>query len=203
MLKLYIGPAGSGKTAAVMDEIRRRVLAQAPDNWLIVPEQYSHEAERELCLRCGDTMSRYAEVFSFSGLARRVLSEQGGAALPVLDKGGRLLCMSLALAGVGERLRAYKAARRRPEFPALMLSAADELKTAGVSAEMLEEAVADCDARLGDKLRDAALVLEAYEAVVSNGRADPAGRLQLLAQLLPGCIGPEHHIVLKAPPCSL
>ena len=63
MLKLYIGPAGSGKTAAVMDEIRRRVLAQAPDNWLIVPEQYSHEAERELCLRCGDTMSRYAEVF--------------------------------------------------------------------------------------------------------------------------------------------
>ena len=101
MLKLYIGPAGSGKTAAVMDEIRRRVLAQAPDNWLIVPEQYSHEAERELCLRCGDTMSRYAEVFSFSGLARRVLSEQGGAARPVLDKGGRLLCMSLALSGVG------------------------------------------------------------------------------------------------------
>ena len=196
MLKLYIGPAGSGKTAAVMDEIRRRVLAQEPHSWLIVPEQYSHEAERELCLRCGDTMSRYAEVFSFSGLARRVLSEQGGAALPVLDKGGRLLCMSLALAGVGERLRAYKAARRRPEFPALMLSAADELKTAGVSAEMLEEAVADCDARLGDKLRDAALVLEAYEAVVSNGRADPADRLQLLAQLLPGCIGPEHHIVI-------
>ena len=147
MLKLYIGPAGSGKTAAVMDEIRRRVLAQAANNWLIVPEQYSHEAERELCLRCGDTMSRYAEVFSFSGLARRVLSEQGGAALPVLDKGGRLLCMSLALAGVGERLRAYKAARRRPEFPALMLSAADELKTAddpqAKRAELEEKYMAD------------------------------------------------------------
>ena len=196
MLKLYIGPAGSGKTAAVMDEIRRRVLARQPGSWLIVPEQYSHEAERELCLRCGDTMSRYAEVFSFSGLARRVLSEQGGAALPVLDKGGRLLCMSLALSGVGERLRAYRAARRRPEFPALMLSAADELKSAGVSAEMLEEAVADCDARLGDKLRDAALVLEAYEAVVSNGRADPSDRLSLLAQRLPDCVGPENHIVI-------
>ena len=194
MLKLYIGPAGSGKTAAAMDEIRARVLRRQPGSLLIVPEQYSHEAERELCLRCGDTMSRYAEVFSFSGLARRVLSEQGGAAVPVLDKGGRLLCMSLALSGVGERLRAYRAARRRPEFPALMLSAADELKSAGVSAEMLEEAVPGCDGRLGDKLRDAALVLEAYEAVVSNGRADPADRLTLLAQLIPGCIGPDTQI---------
>ena len=196
MLKLYIGPAGSGKTAAAMDEIRGRVLAGEGVNWLIVPEQYSHEAERELCRRCGDTMSRYAEVFSFSGLARRVLSEQGGAGLPLLDKGGRLLCMSLALSGVGEQLRAYRAARRRPEFPALMLSAADELKTAGVSAGMLEEAVADCDARLGDKLRDAALVLEAYDAVVSNGRADPSDRLGLLAQQLPGCVGARHHIYI-------
>ena len=196
MLKLYIGPAGSGKTAAVMDEIRRRVLAGEPDSWLIVPEQYSHEAERELCRRCGDTMSRYAEVFSFSGLARRVLSERGGAALPVLDKGGRLLCMSLALSGVGDRLTAYRAARRRPEFPALMLSAAEELKSAGVSAQMLEEAVAGCDSRLGGKLRDAALVLEAYEAVLSNGRADPADRLSMLARLIPDCVGARHAIYI-------
>lgn len=194
MLKLYIGPAGSGKTAAVMDEIRARVLAQQPGNWLIVPEQYSHEAERELCARCGDTMSRFAEVFSFSGLARRILSEQGGAALPVLDKGGRLLCMTLALGGVGDRLKAYRSARRRPEFPALMLSAVDELKSAGVSAEQLQEAAAGCDARLGEKLQDAALLLEAYEAVVSNGRADPSDRLTLLAALLPGCLGKAQRI---------
>ena len=196
MLKLYIGPAGSGKTAAVMDEIRRRVQAGLPDSWLIVPEQYSHEAERELCRRCGDAMSRYAEVFSFSGLARRTLSERGGAALPVLDKGGRLLCMSLALSGVGDRLTAYRAARRRPEFPALMLSAAEELKSAGVSAQMLEEAVAGCDKRLGGKLRDAALVLEAYEAVLSNGRADPADRLSMLARLIPDCVGERHAIYI-------
>ena len=30
MLKLYIGPAGSGKTAAAMDEIRARVQAGQP-----------------------------------------------------------------------------------------------------------------------------------------------------------------------------
>ena len=194
MLHLYIGPAGSGKTAAVTEELRGCVEARRPGNWLIVPEQYSHEAERELCRRCGDTMSRYAEVFSFTGLARRVLAEQGGSALPVLDKGGRLLCMSLALSGVGDRLRAYAASRRRAEFPALMLSAVDELKSACVSAEALQQAAAASGGELADKLRDVSFVLEAYDAVVSRGRADPADRLSLLAGLLPGCVTPGQRI---------
>ena len=194
MLKLYIGPAGSGKTAAAMDEISARVQAGQPGSWLIVPEQYSHEAERELCRRCGDAMSRYAEVFSFTGLARRVLSEEGGAEQPLLDKGGRLLCMTLALDGVGARLSAYRDARRRPEFPALMLSAVDELKSACVGPEELEAAAAECDSRLGSKLRDAALVLGAYDAVVAAGRADPSDRLALLAEKLPACLGPDRHV---------
>ena len=79
MLRLIIGKAGAGKTAAVIDEIRRAVERRQGGNLLLVPEQYSHEAERELCLRCGDSLSLYGEVFSFTGLARRVLQQQGGA----------------------------------------------------------------------------------------------------------------------------
>ena len=97
MLRLLIGKAGSGTTAAVIGEIRRAVQAGRGGSMLLVPEQYSHEAERELCRACGDSLSLYAEVFSFTGLARRVLQQQGGAAVPWLDKGGRLLCMALAL----------------------------------------------------------------------------------------------------------
>ena len=37
-------------------------------------------AERELCRACGDSMSLYAEVMSFTGLARRIASQQGGGA---------------------------------------------------------------------------------------------------------------------------
>ena len=184
MLRLLIGPAGTGKTSAVLEEIRRRVLEKKPGALLLVPEQYSHEAERELCLRCGDTLSRYAEVLSFTALARRVLQRQGGAATPVLDKGGRLLCMSVALSGVGSRLRVYGAARRSAELPGLLLGAVDEFKSAGVSVEALHAAASACEGYLGDKLTDAALGLEAYEAVVANGRADPADRLDLLAEKL-------------------
>ncbi|MCR5664222.1 MAG: ATP-dependent nuclease subunit B, partial [Oscillospiraceae bacterium] len=184
MLRLYIGPAGAGKTAAVMEELHARVQAGRGGGLLLVPEQYSHEAERELCRRCGDSLSRYAEVVSFTGLARRVLSERGGAALPFLDKGGKLLCMALAVRAASHRLKVYDTARSRTELPELMLAASDELKSAGVSPEKLAEAAAACEGQLADKLSDAALILSAYEAVVSNGRADPSDRLDLLAEKL-------------------
>ena len=197
MLRLLTGPAGTGKTAAAMEEIARLVREQKPGTLLLVPEQYSHEAERELCRRCGDSMSRYAEVFSFTGLARRLLSSHGGAALPYLDQGGRLLCMALALDGVGARLKLYGSSRRHAELPALLLGAVDEMKTAGVTAGDLSAAAESCGGVLGDKLSDASLILEAYDAVVSNGHADPADRLDVLAGLLPQCgFGPEDHIYI-------
>ena len=88
MLRLIIGKAGAGKTAAVIGEIRQAVEARQRGRLLLVPEQYSHEAERELCAACGDRLSLYAEVLSFTGLARRVMARQGGGAASFLDQGG-------------------------------------------------------------------------------------------------------------------
>ena len=72
MLHLLYGPAASGKTDLLMGRIRTAVAARTPGQVLLVPEQYSHEAERALCAACGDSLSLYAEVLSFTGLARRV-----------------------------------------------------------------------------------------------------------------------------------
>ena len=76
MLRLIIGKAGAGKTGAIIEEIRQAVAAGRGGSMLLVPEQYSHEAERELCRVCGDALSLCGEVFSFTGLARRVLQQQ-------------------------------------------------------------------------------------------------------------------------------
>ncbi len=197
MLRLIIGRAGSGKTAAVIAEIREAVEKGLGGSMLIVPEQYSHEAERELCARCGDSLSLYAEVFSFTGLARRVLQQRGGAAAPWLDKGGRLLCMALALSQIAPRLKLYGAAARRAELQVSLLAAVDECKSAAVGPEMLLAAAEKADGALADKLWDLALVLESYDAVVANGRADPTERLDLLADKIPASgIGEENRIYI-------
>lgn len=182
MLQIVLGKAGTGKTAAVMARIKDAVDRGIGGRLLIVPEQYSHEAERELCRICGDSLSLYAEVLSFTGLARKLSAELGGGAAPYLDKGGRLLCMALASDGLYSRLRVYSSARRKAELQTMLLSTVDELKTACISSEQLMEASQSCVGALGDKLYDLALILEAYDAVVANGHADPTDRLTLLAE---------------------
>ena len=181
MLRLITGKAGTGKTAVIINEIKRAVDGRQGGRLLIVPEQYSHEAERELCLRCGDSLSLYGEVFSFTGLARRMAGRVGGSGKPYLDKGGRLLCMALALRGIGPRLKVYSAAGRRAELQDMLLRELDELKTAAIGSEQLLKASAQCEGSLADKLTDMALVLESYDAVVSRGHADPADRLTVLS----------------------
>ena len=195
MLRLILGKAGAGKTAAVIEEIRQAAARRQGGNLLLVPEQYSHEAERELCLKCGDSLSLYAEVFSFTGLARRVLQQQGGGAAQFLDKGGRLLCMALALRQVGPRLRIYSAAQRKAELQVMLLQAVDEMKAACVTPEMLEAAAEACGDGLGDKLGDLALISAAYDAVAAQGHADPMDRLSVLAGQIPDSgFGPDTHV---------
>lgn len=181
MLRLIIGKAGTGKTALVINEIKAAVDSRQGGRILLVPEQYSHEAERELCRVCGDSLSRYAEVFSFTGFARRIAAELGGGCVPYLDKGGRLLCMALAVSGLSTRLKVYGAAARKAELQSLLLSAVDELKSSCIAPESLSSAASSCDGGLGEKLEDLALIAEAYDAVVKNGHADPTDRLSVLA----------------------
>ena len=195
MLRFLIGKAGTGKTSAIYQELREAVLRRETGIVVLVPEQYSHEAERELCRICGDSLSLTAEVLSFTGLARRTAQERGGLANPLLDKGGRLLCMALALDAVGPRLQVYAAARQRSELQSMLLQAVDELKGACVTAEQLLKAAELCKGGLSEKLTDLALILSAYDAVVSNGHADPSDRLNLLArQIEEGALGPENRV---------
>ena len=68
LLRLITGRAGAGKTALIMEEIRRAALSGEGGRVLLVPEQYSHEAERELARGAGPRLPLYAEVLSFTGL---------------------------------------------------------------------------------------------------------------------------------------
>lgn len=182
MLKLVLGRAKTGKTTTVMREIGDFVRQKRGGSVLLVPEQYSHEAETELLRVCGDSLPLYGEVLSFKRLALRVFDETGGENGAALDKGGRLLCMALAVDAASPRLEAYGAARRQAKLLSGLLQAMDELKSAHISSEELVECAAESGGAFGQKLRDIALISEAYRAVCAAGHADPTDRLDLLAE---------------------
>ncbi len=191
MVRLILGRAGAGKTGLVFREIGEYVRQGRGQLVLLVPEQYSHEAERELCAVAGDALSRYGEVLSFTGLARKVFSQLGGER-PVVDGAGRLLCMALAAQTVGDRLRTYRSGRRDPRVLDSLVRAAEELKNAGVTAAALSAAAKRTEGTLSDKLEDLALLLEAYTAVLGRSGADSADRLATLADLIAdSCLASE------------
>ncbi len=185
MLRIIMGRAGAGKTAKIMDEIRADVEAGRGGRVLLVPEQFSHEAERELARVAGPGMALCAEVLSFTGMARRLEAELGRGGRTALSAGGRLLCMALALDGVYTRLHVYAGARRSPELQLQLLAAIDELAAAEITGEQLESAAKGLPGSLGEKLRDLALIQAAFAAAVGPERADSADRLTQLAERLP------------------
>ncbi len=184
MIRLILGRAGTGKTARVLGQIARLTAEGRGGNVLLVPEQYSHEAERELCRAAGDRLSLYGEVLSFTGLARRIFAEFGGAR-PVMDRGGRLLCMAWAMDRLPpESLRLYRRGRKDVRVADSLVRTAEELKNAGIDAERLLASAEEEDlpGLLGDKLRELALILEAYDAAQRRSAADPTEALASLAE---------------------
>ncbi len=193
MLRFLLGRAGSGKTGRILNEISACTQSGTGGLYLIVPEQYSHEAERILCQACGDSLSLYGEVLSFSRLCVRVFSELGGMGDRFIDEAGRVLVMSRALDIASSGLKTGRAIAGNVQFISQMIDTAKQMKNACITAEMLREASDRVSASLKGKLLDVADILEVYWGLLKSDVKDPEDRLSRLAELLPestfGCGG--------------
>ena len=184
MLRVLTGRSGSGKSVLVFEEIAKLAAEGENGILLLVPEQYAFNAERELCEKAGNSISLFAEVMSFKGLARRIFAETGGAPVTVED-GGRLLAMFEAHRQVKSYLRVY-AGRSDPEMTSRLLSAVDEFKSYCVSPEDLKVAEDEVGG-LADKLHDLSLIYGAYDAIMSGELGDPADTMSKLYDRLSEC----------------
>ena len=184
MLHLMLGRAGSGKTGQILRTVRQRG-EEGAKSILIVPEQYSHEAEKELLRLCGDKASLYAEVLSFSRLALSVSREVGGSAKQYADKPGRLLQMALALSACEGALTVYGGSRNRPDILKPLLSALDELRYDCITPDMLRSVAGEVCPQLRGKLMDLALLQEAMDTFTTLSGADPLSKYDLLCEQLP------------------
>ncbi len=196
MLHLITGRAGSGKTASILRSIRERGEAGGK-SILMVPEQYSHEAERELLRLCGDGVSLYAEVLSFTRLALRVSRELGSSARHYADKPGRLLQMALALSAAEGGLSVYGGGGSRADKLRPLLRALDELRYNCITPAMLRSAAGEVSPQLRGKLMDLSLLQEAMDALGDRGGNDPLSRMDILCEQLPQSALPkENHIYI-------
>ena len=178
---------------AVLDRIALDVKKRKGNRILIVPELISHEMERRLCASAGDTASRYAEVLSFTRLARRVCESMGNAARECLDNGGRLVAMAASARQLSSRLKAYASVETKPEFLSGLIDAVDEFKRCCITPEDLQYAASRSEGSLAQKLEELSLLMEVYDALCSRGKRDPRDQMTwLLEQLEEGTFGENH-----------
>ena len=193
MLQLRLGINWRQNRDEMLRLLSRDVADCAGNRILLVPEQTSHDYERRLCSRAGDTASRYAEVLSFTRLAGRVFARVGGGAEPVLDGGGRILAMAAAAEELRAGLKAYAAVGARPEFLSELVAAVDEFKSCRVTPESLRAAAERTEGVLPEKLRELSLLLEAYDGICAGFGRDPRDRMtKLLEQMEAGEFAREH-----------
>ena len=173
MLELILGVDHTANTDEVLRRLAEDVAARKGGRIVLVPELISHDMERRLCQAAGDTASRYAEVLSFTRLARRVSDSVGSAAPECLDAGGRVVAMAAAARQLHSKLKAYASLETRPEFLTGLVDAVDEFKRCCIGAEDLKTASFRAEGALAQKLEELALLMESYDALCHRGRRDP------------------------------
>lgn len=193
MLRLLLGRDWTANRDEILKRIAQDVHQQKGNRILIVPELISHEMERRLCAAAGDTASRYAEVLSFTRLARRVSDAMGSAAVECLDNGGRVVAMASAARQLSSRLKAYAAVETKPEFLSGLIDGIDEFKRCCITSRDLSQAAQETQGSLAQKLEELSLLMEGYDSLCSRGKRDPRDQMTwLLEQLEDGTFGEDH-----------
>ena len=193
MLKLLLSEDFVAGRNAVLEMVASDVEKELGGRILMVPELISHDMERRLCAVAGDTSSRFAEVLSFTRLARRVSDAFGKAPRECLDDGGRVVAMAAASRQLHSVLKAYASVETRPEFLTGLVEAVDEFKRCCIGPEDLKAAAAQAEGSFAQKLEELSLLMEAYDSLCAQGKRDPRDQMNwLLEQLFDSDFGENH-----------
>jgi len=201
MLELIIGIDRTANTDEILRRLAEDVAERRQGRILLIPELISHDMERRLCACAGDTASRYAEVLSFTRLARRV-AEWTGQGLPAcLDNGGRVVAMAAAARQLHGQLKAYASVETKPEFLSQMVDAVDEFKRCCISPSDLKRAAGQTEGALAQKLEELSLLLETYNALCARGKRDPRDQMNWVLEQLEDCdYGEKHRVYIDGFP---
>ena len=177
MLTLLLGTAGTGKTYTVLQEVKSRAQ-QKQYSILLVPEQFSAAMEGRLYHVLGDELSGFVTSCSFRTLGERILDHYGGGELPLMSEAGRAVLVRRAMDALEpEQLGKFGGQKRSAAFCAACADIIQEMKTAGVSPDFMEQV-----GKNQPRLRQLGLIYAAYQSLLENTALDPADRLTIAAQ---------------------
>ena len=186
MLNFIIGAKGSGKTSKA-HAVLGACVKKGEKVMLVVPKQFTFQSDKAILHLLGPKDACEIESLSFSRLATLVLQTYGGITAPIAEQGARNILMSLAIESLEDKLTVFAKHKNEIALVTKMLDTLDELKKEGVGIQELEKSACLAgDEFFSGKIRETALILRAYEAIVAQNYFDDADLLAFVADILKG-----------------
>jgi len=186
MLHIYYGRENLDKEKFMFDKIAGELglpEARACDRkvLLLVPDQYTLQAERNAFAYLGVEGLMDLEVMSQSRLGFKVLAETGGSSRTPVDKYGRHMLLAKILTEENEKLEAFRGMNRKPSFIEMANDLISEMKqfntTPADLLRILEET--ENTSILYRKLKDIHTIYKKYEELIEGKYLDTEDYLNL------------------------
>ena len=176
MLTIFYGRENVDKEKFIFDNIdpKDRTL-------IIVPDQFTLEAERELFAHFGVQSMMNVEVLSMSRLGSRLLAELGGSKRTFIDKYGRHMVLSQVAGEERENLQVFRGLESKSSFIDLVNNFISELKQYNCSVAELEHIAGEVeeDSYVQKKLQDLHLLYSRYEQAIAGKYTDSEDYIDL------------------------
>jgi ATP-dependent helicase/nuclease subunit B len=188
-LRIIYGRAGSGKSTYCLNEIKAS-LEQGNNirHIIIVPEQFSFQAEKRLIKALGASGINGVEVLSFRRLSYRVMEEVGGLVRRHINPAGKSILVYTIMERLKDDLRVFARVAGKHGFVNTLCGTISELKRYNISPDALASFdTASISRQLSDKLYDIGLIYEEFEKRLHDKYIDTDDDLDLLARKLPQC----------------
>ncbi|HHW56835.1 MAG TPA: helicase-exonuclease AddAB subunit AddB [Clostridia bacterium] len=182
-IRFIYGRAGTGKTYFCLKDIKKKLNdGNSHPLILLVPEQFTFEAEKYLLDTIEKDEKMRAQVLSFKTLANRVFTEVGGLTRQHMKSCGRSMIIYKIMEDIKEELKVYSKASKQQGFIKRISEMITEFKRFEVTPDKLLEAAESLEkVGLREKLKDLSLIYSKFEEALHQNYIDQEDELALLA----------------------
>jgi ATP-dependent helicase/nuclease subunit B len=181
MLHIYYGRENLDKDKFLFERIAEELSAEHQKILMLVPDQFTLQAERNAfsCLGVSGLMD--IEIMSQSRLGYKVLSEVGGSSRVPVDKYGRHMLLTKILTEENDRLEAFRGMNRKASFIEMANNLISEMKQFNASPDDILEILRETEETsiLHRKLKDIHRIYEKYEELIEGKFLDTEDYLNL------------------------
>lgn len=187
-LQFIFGNSGAGKSQYLYHYIIKESMEHPKTNYLvIVPEQFTMQTQKDLCMAHPRHGIMNIDVLSFARLSHRIFEETGRGTKMILDDEGKNLIIRKIAGQYEDDLKVLKGNLKKQGYISEVKSVISEFTQYGIGFDELDGFLETLDSEcyLSYKLQDIRKVYEGFESYLADRYITKEELLDVLSEAVP------------------